>query len=921
MDKFVVIDVETTGNRPEKGDEIIEIGMVTIENGKITDRYHSLLLPSQEIPSFITNLTGITQEEVKDAPTFNQVIPEILRRLENSYFVAHHVQFDLGFINHSLSRNGYSVLQNKCLDTVEFSRILFPSAPSYKLSQITAYLDIHHDNPHRALSDALVTAELMIKISQKLSTLPYETLDRLFSLHKFLKSDWEEILSPLLEEKKYKWSEEEQYDYYRGFAIKKQKQLDEVNHTPLMDFDSFLSKLLGNHGWIHNEMHGYEERPSQTKMAKTIYDSFTKQSHSLIEAETGTGKSLAYLLPAIYYSLKEGKRVMISTHTIQLQSQLLEKEIPLLKKLLPFPFEITLLKGKQHYLSLSRFEQELHQETETNYDVALTKAMILIWITETSTGDIDELQLPSSGLIFWKRISAEAEGAIDPKSSWFSRSYYQRARRSAQRSQIVITNHALLCTDIRNDYALLPSYDIAIIDEAHHLENVASKHFGLSLDYLSIQYTLNRIMDREGKGIVESFSDQMRSETEQTLENIRFEADQLFSYLSFYSKELAKHQSSFNDVGRIQVEYKVNESENWLVIKEMTNRLILALREIIHIMYQCTQGLKEEGTDSRDFVDQIDFSLEQFQEIIDALEELLLVDRSGEVKWLEVEASGAKNAVFLYQEPIHIGKKMYESFFDKKESVILTSATLTMKGSFQYTKDRLGLPNTVHEEILSSPYNYEQQVNLLIPNDFPVISYGNEQEFIYATCEAILSLAKITDGRMLVLFTSYDMLKKSYYILKDIMDDNSYVLIGQGITSGSRSRLKKNFQAFDQAILLGTSSFWEGVDIPGEDLSCLVIVRLPFMPPTHPIYAAKAEDLKKQGKNPFMDLALPQAVIRFKQGFGRLIRSSTDRGIVFICDQRIVQKKYGNYFLQSLPKVPITVDETRKIIEKATKWF
>ncbi|MEQ6390365.1 ATP-dependent DNA helicase DinG [Bacillaceae bacterium S4-13-58] len=921
MEKFVVIDVETTGNRPEKGDEIIEIGMVTIENGRITDQYHTLVLPSQQIPPFITNLTGITQDEVKDAPSFEEVIPEILSRLENSYFVAHHVQFDLGFINHGLKRYGYGSIQNKYFDTVEFSRVLFPTAPSYKLSQLASFLDIQHENPHRALSDALVTAKLTIKILDKLYALPYETLDRLHSLHKFLKSNWEEILSPILDQKKYEWNQTEEFDYYRGFAIKKQKPIEGVSHNPFMNFDTFLTKLLGENGWIHEVMEGYEERPSQTKMAKTIYDAFSNKKHSLIEAETGTGKSLAYLLPAIFYSLQTGERVMVSTHTIQLQSQLLEKEIPLLKRLLPFPFEITLLKGKQHYLSLSRFEQELNQDIESNYDIALTKAMILIWLTETLTGDIDELQLPSSGLIFWKKISAEAEGVVDPKSSWFSRSFYQRARRAAQRSQIVITNHALLCTDIRNDYTLLPSYDLAIIDEAHHLENVASKHFGITLDYFSIQYALNRIMDKDGKGIVENFSNQVKNGIETILEEIRFDADQLFSYLSYYSKELTKHQSSFNDVGRIQVEYKVNESEYWLAIKEMANRLIFLIREFVHQIYQYTQQLKEKGTDSRDLLDQIDYSLEQFQQMIDSLEELLLVDRSGEVKWMEVQGSGAKNAVFLYQEPIHIGAKLYSSFFEKKNSVILTSATLTMKGSFQYTKDRLGLPNTVHEEILSSPYRYEQQVKLLIPNDFPIISNGDEHEFIDATCEAILSLAKITDGKMLVLFTSYDMLRKSYYIIKEMMDDDSYMVIGQGITSGSRSRLKKNFQAFDKAILMGTSSFWEGVDIPGEDLSCLVIVRLPFMPPTHPIYAAKAEDIKKQGKNPFMNLALPQAVIRFKQGFGRLIRSSTDRGIVFVCDQRIVQKQYGKYFLESLPKVPVTVDETRKVIEKASKWF
>src|SRR5699024_2818212 len=205
--------------------------------------------------------------------------------------------------------------------------------------------------------------------------------------------------------------------------------------------------------------------------------------------------------------------------------------------------------------------------------------------------------------------------------------------------------------------------------------------------------------------------------------------------------------------------------------------------------------------------------------------------------------------------------------------------------------------------------------------DFPDIKHGNLDDFIYSTCEAILSLAEITKGRMLVLFTSYNMLKRSYSLLREIMDLNQYVLIAQGISSGSRTRLKKNFQTFDKAILLGTSSFWEGVDIPGEDLSCLMIVRLPFQPPDHPVYEARANHIKKERKNAFFELALPNAVIRFKQGFGRLIRSKKDRGIVFVCDARIMKTRYGKFFIESIPNVPVSFQPTYELMNKADEWF
>jgi len=720
---------------------------------------------------------------------------------------------------------------------------------------------------------------------------------------------------------------------FNGIAF---RQIEEIKQLPSeleLSFGDYLDHIYEENGSIKHHMKNYEIRSGQREMSEAIYDSIQSKSHALIEAETGTGKSLAYLIPAIYEAVKSKQRIIISTYTTQLQTQLLEEEIPLVQKIVGFPFKTALLKGKSHYISLEKFAHELNLNQQDNYDITLTKAMILIWLTETETGDIDELHLSSSGYSFYKRVSTDAERMLDTYSPWFSKSYYQRAKRSAQQADIIITNHALLCTDMFNDYQFLPRYHKVIIDEAHHLEDTVSHHYGLKLDHNNMQYILNQIGETEddkllGRLLTNYSIDRIELPLEKwntILSDTKYEMDDLFQLLFQYVITKQKNSKSLSDIGRIQYRFnsETEDSKKWRVIKEMVTRLTFFFRDMIHILTIVEQHFEKDALLDKYDQDDLHGIIKLLQSFIDNLELMFLLEATvPQVKWIEIEAKSTRNAVYLYSEPTDVSTLLAHDFFDKKESVILTSATLTMNNSFTFIQNRLGLPmDRLITKKFNSPFTYQDQVQLMIPNDFPDIKHGNLDDFIYATCEAILSLAEITDGRMLVLFTSYDMLRKSYHLLREIIDTDKYVLIGQGISSGSRARLKKNFQTFNQAILLGTSSFWEGVDIPGDDLSSLVIVRLPFQPPTHPVFEAKSNYLKEQGKNAFMELSLPNAVIRFKQGFGRLIRSTNDRGIVFICDARIVNTRYGKYFTNSIPPVPITYDSTQKLMSKAEEWF
>lgn len=471
--KFVVFDLETTGHSPTNGDQIIDIGLVVIENDQIIKQYSTLINPHQPIPSFITHLTGIKNEDVEHAPSFHEIADDISHMFYDSYLIAHNILFDKGFINDAFAKIGMEKLKNKVLDTVELSRIFFPKAPSYQLGQLAEFLQIEHDQPHRALSDAYVTANLFLKIKDKISSLPNETISHLLTIGPLLQSDFDELLREQLH--KPKPNINNKIHSFNGLAF--QQPEDNPHHEAVnaAAFGHYLDDIYKENGTLQQHLNKYEKRTSQREMSELIYDSFQIHQHAFIEASTGTGKTLAYLIPAVYEAINNNERVFISTHTTQLQSQLIENEITLVRKLIPFHFNAVILKGKSHYISLERFSQELQSTENDNYDIALTKAKILVWLTETNTGDINEIQLPSSGYFYFKKISALSEDVNNPSSPWFKFCYYQKAKRNAQQADIVIVNHALLCTDILNDYTLLPSYQKVIIDEAHHLEGTISK--------------------------------------------------------------------------------------------------------------------------------------------------------------------------------------------------------------------------------------------------------------------------------------------------------------------------------------------------------------------------------------------------------------------------------------------------------------
>lgn len=929
-EKFVVIDLETTGNSPKKGDKIIQFAAAIVQDGKIVEQYSSFVNPEQEISPFIEELTGITTETVKSAPLFAELAPKILTMLDGAYFVAHNVLFDLSFLQEELVNAGYTEFTGPIIDTVELARILFPTADSYKLNDLALKEHLNHDRPHQADSDAYVTAELLLIFLQQLQNLPSVTIRQLLKLSKGLKCDFFLLLDRVLVEKEGRIEEHAPtIEVYRGLALRKQVNSHEEIFTESATFPYTDDE---KEALFQKAFEQYEKRSGQFKMIDTVFQAFADKDHVLIEAGTGVGKSISYLLPAAIFSKQTEEPVIVSTYTIQLQEQLLVKDIPLLQKMVPFQVKTALLKGRSHYLSLAKFEQSLH-EADDNYDTCLTKMQILVWLMGTKTGDRDELNLSSGGNLFWNKIKND-ETAYFQSKHWLSYDYYLRARKSAQAAHLIITNHALLLTDLIADHAILPPYRYCVIDEGHHFETAAGKYFGQSIDYLTVRLLLNQFGIYEHHQYFYQLEELLKVKVpEEQLDAVRsFEISQLFSELQFEMDDFfriishfAKKKSKKSAASRLSYRLKVGDaSTEWLAVITSAGRFSNGLRELIAYVDQALKRLKMSEEAFTEAEKTLLADLSTFQnELVEVrynLETIILKQPDGFVAWVEMDLRALQNATTIYSQPVAISEQLQEHFFAQKDSVIITSATLSVKNSFQFIIDGLGLHSfDVKIEQIESPFRYEEQVQLVIPTDLPEVNAVPLDEYVAAISEHIISIAEGTKGRMLILFTSYEMLRKTYELLKESGLLDEYIIIGQGITGGSRTRLARNFQQFEKSILLGTSSFWEGVDIPGDDLTCLIIVRLPFSPPNEPLTEAKCELIKKNGGNAFSAYSLPEAIIRFKQGFGRLIRTSTDRGFVVVFDKRLHTTSYGKAFLQSIPKVPVknyTINELTTFIDE-----
>ncbi|MCA1294653.1 ATP-dependent DNA helicase DinG [Paenibacillus sp. alder61] len=946
--KYAVLDFETTGN--QSSDEIIQVGLAIIdEEQNISQVYRSFVKPGIPIPPFITNLTGITEEDVQDAPELDEVMVDLVPLLSDTVLVGHNVAFDFNYLQSALDKTGYLPFTGRILDTMDFLKIFFPSLTTYQLGMVAAEFGVEHERPHQADSDALATALIFLKCLDELKELPLIVVQRLADLFAGEDSDLGWFFDAMLQEKEREGeASPDGFVYYRQFALQVDDWMDieparsDLVHNPLKDvsFEQFMEQVRDR---LKTKLPDYEEREAQNMMLSEVSKAFAEDKHLLIEAGTGTGKSLGYLLPAIYHSVKQDEKVMVSTHTINLQEQLRERDVPLLTEAVPFPFRAAVFKGRQHYLCLRKFEHKINRrDFASPKEEIITAAQMIVWLAQTETGDDEELNLGNRGGDFWETVASESDSCLGRSCPWFRKCYYHKAKHEAGVADVVITNHSKLFTDIQAGHQLLPGYERLVIDEAHHLEEVAGKHLGLQMKYFTVVHTLTRLFKDSKTGQFPNLRmmlDQSGSEKSgewcsvidglyPTLVDVKEVwdrlADQMFSLMPERSDAAPGDPGQF--VLRLLPQKRPKQ---WDTLAELENQIYVALGDVIRKAERLIGELKDDehdfGYDS--LITDIGGLLKDLATEREALRFFIKLEDANTVYWIEGNGNYRSKSLQIFAVPIDVSAQLKEFFFNKKKSVVMTSATLSVDKSFQYMIDQLGLAEAAEQDrlntaMLPSPFNYREQALLVIPRDFPSVkgSVGDDY-FVSTLVRSLADTATATHGRMLVLFTSYRMLRQVYDPLKELLSERGITVIGQGMDSGSRTKLTRRFQGQHASVLLGTSSFWEGVDIPGEALTSLAIVRLPFQPPNHPLVEAKSERLQQEKKNPFMKLSVPQAVIRFKQGFGRLVRSSQDRGIVVVYDTRILESYYGKYFLYSLPGPKMEHMPLEQMVPRISEWL
>jgi DNA polymerase-3 subunit epsilon/ATP-dependent DNA helicase DinG len=929
MNSIVALDIETTGLDPLK-DAIIEIGAVRFNINRIEDEWSSLINPGRKIPPFITQLTGITDHMVMEAPSIQNVIPELRQFVGDLSILGHNVGFDLSF----LRRQGL-FKSNDSLDTYEIASVLLPTAGRYNLGALGQILSIPLTASHRALDDARVTCAVYRSLYEIGMELPIQIIAEIVRLGEG--SDWSgygTFYNILRSRSKETISAQQVRQGYSGpiFDGYLTSDIPALSPNPQqlsLDPDEVASALeLG--GIFSHHFPNYEYRPQQIEMLRAVTNALSEHRHLLVEAGTGTGKSMAYLLPAALWALKNGHRVVISTNTINLQDQLINKDIPDLRAAMGINLSAAVMKGRSNYICPRRLEN-MRRRGPDNADEMRVLGKVIVWLQATTSGDRNELNLNGSiERDIWMRLCAEDEGCTTEnclKRGGICPFY--RARQSALSAHILVVNHALLLADVATGNRVLPEYNYVIIDEAHHLEEATTNALSFKITPSMIDRAVRELGSPNSGALGQLIT---------TIEGNIAPSD--FAVLNHFiqqATDLAFHfqstsQGFFQSIEQFLLEQReggeigmyahqerilpaTRTQPAWADVEVAWEEGESSLKPLLDILAKMLQALGDIKESFADENDDVIFNLSnlyrRLSEIQTNLDGMVFEPRNDSIYWFEISPSGKQ--ISLNAAPLHIGPLMQKYLWYEKSSVILTSATLTAAGEFNYLRGRLNAEEAF-ELSVGSPFDYESSVLLYIANDIPEPSdrAGHQR----AIEQGILKLCIATGGKALVLFTSYDQLKRTSHSISPFLSRNGIRVYEQG-EGASANSLLESFRTDDHAVLFGTKAFWEGVDVPGEALSVLIIVKLPFDVPSDPIVAARSETFD----DPFSEYSLPEAILRFRQGFGRLVRTQSDRGVVAIFDRRIMTKRYGKMFTDSLPTCTTRIGSVSDLPKLAVKWL
>jgi ATP-dependent DNA helicase DinG len=635
------------------------------------------------------------------------------------------------------------------------------------------------------------------------------------------------------------------------------------------------AEAFASDGPLAAALDGFEPRAGQLEMAEAVASTLSAGGVLLAEAGTGTGKTLAYLVPAIL----SRQRVLVSTGTKNLQEQIYFKDLPVLRQALGVPFTATCMKGRGNYLCLHRFDSFRQSPALRSWDETLHVRALERWVKETETGDSAEVEDLPEDLSFWNEIAATTENCIGAGCPRYGDCFVVKMRQRAAESDIVIVNHHLLCADAAvrqsNFGEVIPRCSRAIVDEAHQLEDVATQYFGLSVSSYRVD-DFTRDVDRAVGARLVADSER-RDQMAHDVRRIRDDSRRFFSGLQMVRRDGPGARGA-------ETRARVKTSD------------LAALADDGAALVAAFEALEADIALAKDVPEDVLALGRRAGEIKDDLRFLLRADDAGYVYFLETRGRGG---VFLRAAPIDVSSTVRDLLLDRMDATVLTSATLTVDGTFDYVKSRLGVGRAT-ELKLDSEFDYARQSILYLPRRIPD---PRRPEFAAAAAREIVGILKLTSGRAFVLFTSYANLREVHRLAAAELE---YPILVQG--TAPRSALLRDFKATPHAVLLATSSFWQGVDVVGEALSCVIIDKLPFASPGDPVTAARVEAIGARGGSPFGEYQIPLAILTLKQGLGRLLRHRQDRGVLAVLDARLRTMGYGRRFLASLPPAPVTND-------------
>jgi ATP-dependent DNA helicase DinG len=717
-----------------------------------------------------------------------------------------------------------------------------------------------------------------------------------------------------------------------------------------------LLKYLQDDGPLSVTLKGYEPREQQQQMLLNVTEAYNVGSIALVEAGTGTGKSLAYLIPAIAWALKNKEKTLISTNTINLQEQLMLKDIPLVTKTLGINVKAVLVKGMSNYLCLRKLKDATFEINLLPSEDSPLIQKISAWSTTTPDGSRSTLPFSVQGET-WEKVNAEADTCTRQDCPYFSQCFFIKARKEAEDAQLLISNHHMLFADLsmkmmdEDNAGLLPQYERIIIDEAHNIEDVATEFFADRASRLSILHILGRLMaDKPGQTggklnflrtiLFNIFKKNIPADIMHLIS--RFEIDipgarndlsmtLVECFQSFENFMSEQYQKAFSDIEETKFRLRNTHYSDTLWKEKVLpplQRFLDSLQRYCTEIEGVLKGIDQLGDEK---------VTEQTKSVIveiTALKNRLVsygmilsrlvsgTENPNLVRWIETQKRNKATNTELIDAELDISQRIIDALFSRYRTVILCSATLTTDRKFEFIKDRLGLNSEqmssyhITENIYDSPFNYPKQALLVVPTDIPKPNHPNfNDSAIFQIWQAI----QTSRGNAFVLFTSYSMLMECYNALASKLKADRYHVFKQG--DEQRHFLLEKFKKTDRSVLFGTDSFWEGVDVVGDALRCVILAKLPFKAPNDPIIQARAEAIEQRGGDPFMEYAVPQAIVKFKQGFGRLIRNKNDRGCVVCLDTRLTSTGYGRKFLNSLPNCPQIFSHSNKIKEEMEAFY